>query len=609
MHPSPAALPRSTRWFIVAVAVLQGLALHATGKYAAAIGGSGLPTALYALLLAVPAAMLLSVQRLRDARFWQQAAGLTLIVAALGAWAGWSASGAPQIETAAVLGPFAVSLAIAWFIALPYLQCRVEHGRWCAPYPALFEHGWQNALTLALTGVFVAICWGVLGLCAVLFKLIGIEVFADLFVQPGFAWPVSGLMAGLGLLVGRTQHKPVQIARQVLFAIFKGLLPLLALVAVLFVLSLPFTGLEALWRTRAATLILMCVIALLVLFVNAVFQDGQGEPPYPRALRRVVEAALLSLPVYAGLGLYALGLRIVQYGWTGDRFWALLASLLLAAYACGYAWAALRPRRGWLHGLARVNVIVSLAALALAVAANSLLLDPHRLSVGDQLARLRDGRVAVADFDLKHLRFYSGRRGYQALLALRGEPKFATPAGRAAIAQAIAMQSRWAGAPALREQAPRTAANALQRIARAPGIDPVEPAWLQAVLDRRLPAPDCLGEDARCVLTAPDLDRDGTREYLLCDIESYGVSCTLYALDGGRWAAAARSYLGNGQRKAAELDAALRAGRIEPVPQRWPDLRIGDGEPFELNQQDAPARSEPLAPAALQRLQAQPAQR
>lgn len=606
MHPSPAALPRATRWFIVAVAVLQGLALYLTGRYAAALDGSGLPIALYALLLAVPTAMLLSVQGLRDARFWQQTVGLSLLVGALGAWAAWSATGAPQIETESVLAPFAVSLAIAWFIALPYLQCRIEHRRWCAPYQALFEHGWQNALTLALTGVFVAICWGVLGLCAVLFKLIGIGMFAELFVQPGFAWPVSGLMAGLGLLVGRTQQKPVQIARQVLFAIFKGLLPLLALVAVLFVLSLPFTGLEALWRTRAATLILMCVIALLVLFVNAVFQDGSGEPPYPRALRRVVDAALLSLPIYAGLGLYALGLRIVQYGWTGDRFWALLASVLLAAYACGYAWAALRPRRGWLHGIARVNVIVSLIALALAVAANSLLLDPHRLSVGDQLARLRDGRATVVDFDLKHLRFYSGRRGYQALLALRREPKFAAPAARDALAEAIATESPWYSPADRREQAPRTAANALRRIARAPGVDPVEPVWLQAVLERKLSAPDCLREDARCVLMAPDLDRDGVREYLLCEIEEYGSTCTLYALDGGRWGVAARSFIGTRERGTEALEAAMRAGKVEAVPPRWPELRFGDGKPFSLNEDTSPQRSEPVDPAALQRLRDAP---
>ncbi|MGO4776323.1 DUF4153 domain-containing protein, partial [Lysobacter sp. 2RAB21] len=325
--------------------------------------------------------MLLSVQRLDDRRFWTNALGVAAIYLLLALWAGWSATGAPDIKAAAVLWPFGATLAIALFIALPYLQCRLDHGRWRAPYSALFEHGWQNALTLLLTAVFVGICWGVLGLCAVLFKLIGIGFFADLFTTRSFAHLATGIMIGLGVLVGRTQQRPVQVARQILFAIFKGLLPLVALIALLFVISLPFTGLDALWRTRSATLILMSLIAVMVLFVNAVYQDGDDAPPYPRWLRHVVDAALLILPIYAGLGLYALSLRIGQYGWTAERFWAVLASVVLSAYTVGYAVAALRPRAGWLHDLKRVNVGVSLAILALTVAANSWLLDPHRLSV------------------------------------------------------------------------------------------------------------------------------------------------------------------------------------------------------------------------------------
>ncbi|MGD6002089.1 DUF4153 domain-containing protein, partial [Xanthomonas citri pv. citri] len=141
----------------------------------------------------------------------------------------------------------------------------------------------------------------------------------------GFAHLATGIMIGLGVMIGRTQQRPVQIARQILFAIFKGLLPLVALIALIFVASLPFTGLDALWKTRSATLILMCLIATVVLFVNAVYQDGEAPPPYPRWLRAVVNAALLTLPLYAALGLYALSLRIGQYGWTGERFWAALA--------------------------------------------------------------------------------------------------------------------------------------------------------------------------------------------------------------------------------------------------------------------------------------------
>ncbi|MFD0325880.1 DUF4153 domain-containing protein [Lysobacter gummosus] len=591
MSTSPTAavtLSRATKSFIVLIALLQGLAL-----YLIRIGArpdSGFEIYWYVMALSVPTLMLLSVQRLDDRRFWTNALGVAAIYLLLALWAGWSATGAPDIKAGAVLWPFGATLAIALFIALPYLQCRLDHGRWRAPYSALFEHGWQNALTLLLTAVFVGICWGVLGLCAVLFKLIGIEFFADLFTTRSFAHLATGIMVGLGVLVGRTQQRPVQVARQILFAIFKGLLPLVSLIALLFVISLPFTGLDALWRTRSATLILMSLIAVMVLFVNAVYQDGDDAPPYPRWLRHVVDAALLILPIYAGLGLYALSLRIGQYGWTAERFWAVLASVVLSAYAVGYAVAALRPRAGWLHDLKRVNVGVSLVILALTVAANSWLLDPHRLSVNDQLARLRDGRSERERFDLSHLRFDSGRRGYLALQALAGDSKLFDAKERAQIQRLLTMKNSWEyRQDDKRDQQARTAAEALRHIKPAAGVAAPDPLWLQALVSDKLPTPDCLNADSECVLMTPDLDSDGQADYLLCNAKQWGPVCFVYAREEAVWSRIGRNSSSYLNTEASAVAPAMRANQLRVVPRRWADFQLGDTGPvMQLEVEPAP---------------------
>src|SRR5690554_6393797 len=116
--------------------------------------------------------MALSVGRLRDVRFWQHAVGALGVFAGLAAWASWNATGAPGIRADQVLGPFGVSIAIGLFVSLPWLQCRLAHGHWQAPYPCLFEHAWQNALTLALAALFTGICWLVLALWGALFALV-----------------------------------------------------------------------------------------------------------------------------------------------------------------------------------------------------------------------------------------------------------------------------------------------------------------------------------------------------------------------------------------------------------------------------------------------------
>src|SRR5690606_34639356 len=163
----------------------------------------------------------------------------------------------------------------------------------------------------------------------------------------------------------------------------------------------------------SATAILMALVAVIVAFTNAVYQDGTREPPYPGWLRRVVEAGLLTLPMHAALGVYALYLRVDQYGWTIDRYWAAFARGLFPGYAVGYAYSVVRRQPGWLAPLRRVNVVASLAIIVLIAASNSPLLDPHRIAVNDQVARWQQGRTAVEGLDLEYLRFDSGRRGYR----------------------------------------------------------------------------------------------------------------------------------------------------------------------------------------------------
>src|SRR5690606_13982517 len=150
---------------------------------------------------------------------------------------------------------------------------------------------------------------------------------------------------------------------------------------------------------------------------------------------------------YAVLALVALGLRIDQYGWTVDRVWAALACALAAAYAFGYAWSALRCG-DWLRPLPAVNRALSWVVVAVAVLANTPLLEPHRISVSSQLARLEDGRASAAELDLAYLRFESGRRGYRAAQSLRGHPAFAaSEADMETLEEVLARTRRWSAGP------------------------------------------------------------------------------------------------------------------------------------------------------------------
>ncbi len=585
MHPDP-VIPRQSRAFIVLVALLQGGLMYLARKGQALgwwpfadIGGR---VCWYTLVLGIPTAMTLSVVTLRDRRFWQHVLLLLAVFLPLAFWTGWNVAGPRPLEAGRLLAPFGLSMAIALFVALPWLQCRLASGRWRAAYPALFEHAWQNALTLALAALFTGICWAVLLLWGSLFALVDIRFFRDLFREDAFVHLATGAMAGLGILVGRTQHRPVQVARQILFAIFKGLLPLLAFIAVLFAVSLPFTGLGSLWNTASAATLLTAVIALLVLFANAVYQDGQGGRPYPAWLRRVVEAGLLVLPLFGVLALHAMWLRIAQYGWTSDRVWAALIVGLATLYAAGHAWAVLRPRGGWLPLLQPVNKGLSLVLIGLVVLANSPLLDVHRIGIASVSARLAAAAPDLDEDDLRYLRFETGRRGPEALQELADAPALgADPQARARIERMLARTHRWGSTDTADDLAMRVRdADTLRRqIVPVAGSADADASWWQAVLHEDVPVQDCLRRGAACLLLRRDFDADGSDEILLCDTGNTSfVSCILHARQEGRWMRA-------GQFTSWGEDAheRLRAGEVELLRPRWPFVRIGNGEPEHIN--------------------------
>lgn len=579
LSPTNETLPRSAKQFIVLMAMLQGLLLYLakTGQEHQWWPFNELHGCVYwyTLVLSVPSVLMLSVRDLAERRFWWQGVGVALVFGAVSLWAAWSATGAPGIQAGKVLWPFSLSMAAALFVALPYLQAALRHGRWNARYPDLFEFAWQNALTLILTAVFTGICWLVLALWGELFALIGIELFKQIFREDAFIYLATGLMVGLGILIGRTQHKPVQVARRILFAIFTGLLPLIASIAVLFVLSLPFTGLQPLWSTRSAASILMALVAVMVLFINAVYQDGDEAMPYPAWLRWLVDAGLLVLPVFAGLALYAMALRIGQYGWTQDRVAGVIAALILSAHALGYAWAVVRRRHGWLAGLKPVNVAVSLAAMMIALLVNSPLIDPHRISTASQIDRLQSGRIEAAQFDVEHLRFDSGRVGYRRLAALaESDAVKADAALLGNIQQILQRQGRWGWRTPeqLHISAIRDARQLQARIALAPAGASVPSAWWQYMAAADFSQPECLQADADCVLIVRDIDQDGQADHLLCNLggQPWRRTCQLYAGAADGWRQAGEISFSTDAEQGLHVEQALRQGEIGLHTPRWP---------------------------------------
>jgi hypothetical protein len=520
----------------------------------------------YTALIPVPLVVALLTERESDALPWIAGAGYALVLAPLAWHTGHATSPGINNGGMEVFCPYVLALAVASFVAVPFGQAWRATHQSPPPYAALYQNAWNNALTLAVAGAFVAAVWMILGLWAGLFDLLGIEFFKTLFSERNFVYPVTGLLAGFGLVLGRTQFRAVQILLGICLALGRVLFLLVAGVALLFLGALLVQSLAPLWATGHATALLDALVIGAVLLINAVYQDGSGARPYPGVLRGLAATALLALPVFAGVALYAIHLRTAQHGWTQARLWGALITLIAAAYAGAYAFSVLARRERWLGAMGPANVAIAALLVLVLLATQSPLLDFRAIAVSDQLARTAD----PAKLDLNYLRFEAGRPGYEALLALKSDARVAGDATlRAEIDAVLARKNRWEGGLL---GATVTAAD----LHVVPAGTEVPAGLLNALRTDAIGyaiGPRCGADGTSCVLAKVALGAGGESIWVFFNGRN-GAWLPFYALRGGTWRRAGQLN-SNGCCEAAKVAADLASGSFKAAPAAWNDLLIG----------------------------------
>lgn len=495
--------------------------------------------------------------------------GLAGLMALVGAWVwrqGWpwgdAGSHDSQLMLSWSLGAVLLAyIGIAFILSWPTR----EDGR--LRYEDLFQHAWNNAFIVLLGLLLVGVFWLLLILWAGLFAMLGIELFGELFTQGGFICISSMLVFAVGVRMGCENERVIGLLRGILLTLCRFLLPLSALIAVLFTLALPFTGLQAIWKTGHSTAILLCLIFINLLFINGVFQDGGETPWYPRFLRRLVEASVLCLAVLAVIAGYSIYLRIAQYGVTAQRFYAALLVLLALLHGAALLWA-LRPRQVvWLGSLRRSNPPLALVACVLLVLAHSPWLNGLEVSARSQVQRLQAGEVSAQDFDAAYLRYELGRPGVQQFEALQAR------------LQAGALLE----APARAALLARMDEVVKQGAYEAPPVDPQAMpaqtlAWIGPAADE---AEQVVGEQMRqqecsyagCLLWAVDMDGDGRNEVLLLPTQHYGSELFFFARnERNEWQVAGRFEQAY---SSEDLIEAARQGQVKRVKPRYQSLQVG----------------------------------
>lgn len=430
-----------------------------------------------------------------------------------------------------------------------------------ARYPRYFDTAWKHGVQMVLSAGFVGVFWIVLFLGAALFNLIGVKIVGELIEKPWFFMPATGAMFAAAVHLTDVRQGLIRGIRTVALTLLSWLLPILALLAGAFLLTLPFTGLQLLWETRSAAAILLSSAAVLIVLINAAYQDGEPDGVVPPVLRFAGRLGGLLLAPMVALSIYALGLRIGQYGLTPDRIVAAACALVATLYAVGYAWAAVRPGR-WLRRVEATNVAAAFLTLAVLLAIFTPIADPARLSVTDQVKRLAAGKVTAEKFDYHFLRFDGQRYGRDALLALKA--KGGEAGKRAAAMLAKDDRDRWTGRHEQPDGVPVEAVDVWTK-GRVLPKDFLKGDLTNANADRPL----CTSA-RRCDAAFVDLNRDGAEEIVLVQ---YGRAFAYTASADGKWTAAGTYAIGECT-DGDDIAKLFREGPLKAAAPRWDDLEI-----------------------------------
>ena len=549
-------LERSVKTYLV-IGLVQGLLLW----LGTAIGESGVRYGLITAVLVGGINLLLLGESIRQRGTVWLVLGLTAVMTAISAWVFWDGDEYWRSGSWLVGSWTFFAVVVTYVCTVFMLSWPTREGRY-PRYEDLFRHAWDTVfivmLGLLLNGVF----WALLLLWGGLFKMLGIVALNKLFATDGFICVSSAMVFALGVHMGREKERVVGQLRGVLLALCRFLLPLSALIVIVFTFALPFTGLEPIWDTGYSTPIMLWLVAVNLFLLNGVFQDGSQGSGYPAWLVRVIDLCLLCLPVLVVLAGYSTWLRIEQYGLTPSRILAMVLVLVIFVHSLAAVWAVFASRAVWLGSLRASNPLIALLCVAVLLGLHTPWFSPLKLSAYNQVQRLLSGKTAVDTFDADTLRNRLGPQGKQAydgLLAQVEQGVVLTGPER----QVLLKRLKEAGAG----NGPRGSERLLEWI--GPKVEGSEQFEVKG-FDGQL----CLAPG--CALWAVDLDQDGQPEVLQLPKNKWSEPLHFFKRDAqGKWRRAG-TYAGD--ESALELIEKIRQGNVKVVKPSYQSLQIGEVE-------------------------------
>jgi len=415
------------RWQLALSGALGGAILWALAD---AVERNLLGDRLAMVLLALVSSSLVAVLAMAGPMgLWRalpRALGLGLVVAGL-IWAAGLRHAAPEDIFISPLPALAL-LAVAT-LPVPFMIAQAR-GNW-RDYAALFLEAWSVVVRYAAAWAFTGLVWLVIFLSDQVLRIVGVTVISSLLENGIVPMVLIGAVLGLGMAV--VYELAELLSPYLVLRLFRLLLPVVLAVMVVFLVALPFRGLDGLFNGLSPALLLLAMVAAGVSLVSIAVDQSDPEATQSPILRRAAQGMALILPVMAGLAVWAIWIRVEHRGWTPDRLFVALIAGLGLIYGLVYAVAVMR-RAGWMERIRQANIRMALVVIGLAALWLTPLFNAEAISARSQLARFDSGRTTLEDLDLRALQ----RWGYPGAEVLATLAERAEAPGQEALAEFLA---------------------------------------------------------------------------------------------------------------------------------------------------------------------------
>lgn len=559
-------LPKS---FIIILAVLQAIAL--TLLYSSIennVWPATSPTWLVSLItfsMSFPLLMLMTVNKNNIKTSLLLILPFSLLLSLLGAYVGFQQEPQEYVSNNTLMSVFIFTSLIAGFKGLMYIQQFGSSEN--VSYSRLFKLSWRNFIIFGECWLFVLIFWGILNLGAALFDILDIEFFSELLINEWFWIPTLTLAFAFASVIFR---KLLNIEDNIAFllqTLIKFLLPVLSVISLGFLATLPFTGLNKLWETGSGSLLVMWLQVLTLFFVNTVYKDDSSVRPYHMLLHRLVFISVALLPVYSVISAYGIYLRVEQHGLTVDRCWGILIWFLLACFSFSYLVGIITKRDNWLEPLSKINIVMGWVVLVSMLAVNSPLLNFQSLSTNSQIARLDADKVTIEKFDYYYFEHSLGRQGYLAMQLLKQKIETSHPE-QYAIIDRMYVNNEFA------LTLEHTVDDFIERSVFWPSQALIPQGLIEAVFSEQHFYDRNSLKEHTYYFIGMDLNKDDELDFIVIDESNENISAYFWLFDMGKW----RSRYMNVENpeEIRYLKSMIDNNELSLVEPEYSNLKIGD---------------------------------